>query len=73
MELPDGIRAEVRSDGLAVGTTTTVYRSDSGAVFGPHPQRPSLFEWALCAAIAAAAVVLAVATVRGVRRLRRSS
>jgi hypothetical protein len=71
VELPDGARADLRSDTLAVGTTSTVYRSDSGAVFETPPARPGFLEWALCAAIMAAAVALAVVATRGVLRLRR--
>jgi hypothetical protein len=73
VELPDGVRADVRSDDLIVGATATVYRSDSGAVFETPPARPGLLEWALCAATVVAAVVLAAASVRGVLRLPRSS
>ena len=73
VELPDGARADLRSDDLAVGAPATVYRSDSGAVFESPPAPPGLLEWFLCAAIVAAAVVLAVVSVRGVLRLRRSS
>ena len=73
VELPDGVRADVRSDDLVVGATASVYRSDSGAVFETQPARPGVLEWALCAATVAAAVVLAVLSVRCVLRLRRSS
>ena len=73
VELPDGVRADVRSDDLIVGATAAVYRSDSGAVFETPPPRPGLLEWALCAATVAAAVVLAAVSVRCVLRLRRSS
>jgi hypothetical protein len=73
VELPDGVRADVRSDDLVVGTTATVYRSDSGAVFETPPARPGLLEWALCAATVATAVALAVLSVRCFLRLRRSS
>lgn len=73
VELPDGIRADVRSDDLEVGATATVYRSDSGAVFETPPARPTLLEWALCAAIVVATVVMAIVTVRCVLRLRPTS
>lgn len=73
VELPDGARADVRSEDLAVGATATVYRSESGAVFASPPARPGLVEWILCAAIVAAAIVLAVVSVRCVMRLRPSS
>ena len=73
VELPDGVRADVPSDDLVVGATATVYRSDSGAVFETPPGRPGFLEWALCAAIVAAAIVLAVVSVRSVLRLRTSS
>lgn len=72
VELPGGDRADLRSDDLPVGTTTTIYRSDSGEVFEIPPARPSLLEWALCAGILSAAVVLAVVSLRGVLRLRPS-
>ena len=73
VELPDGARADVRSDDLVVGTTAAIYRSDSGAVFETPPARPGVLEWALCAATVAAAVALAALSVRSVLRLRRSS
>ncbi|HET9311017.1 MAG TPA: hypothetical protein VFP41_07325, partial [Actinomycetota bacterium] len=73
VELPDGARADLRSDDLAVGATATVYRSESGAVFESPPAAPGFFDWFLCAAIVAAAIVLTVATVRSVMRLRRPS
>lgn len=73
VELPDGVRADVPSDDLAVGATVTVYRSDSGAVFETPPARPAVLEWALCAAIVAATVLMAIVSVRSVLRLRRSS
>lgn len=73
VELPDGIRADVRSDDLDVGATATVYRSDSGAVFETPPARPAFLEWALCAAIVAATAVMAIVTVRCVLRLRPTS
>ena len=72
VELPGGVRADVRSDDLAVGATATVSRSDAGAVFETPPPRPSWLQWALCAATVAAAVVMSVLTVRCVLRLRRS-
>ncbi|HEU4758166.1 MAG TPA: hypothetical protein VFS72_15950 [Agromyces sp.] len=70
VELPDDARADVRSDDLALGATATLFRSDSGAVFETPPARPGPLEWTLCAAIVAAAIVLAWASVRTV--LRRS-
>ncbi|MCD2443819.1 hypothetical protein LQ757_16180 [Agromyces sp. SYSU K20354] len=70
VELPDGVRADVRSDDLVVGAPVTVYRSDSGAVFATPPARPGALEWALGAAIVAAAVVLAIVAVCSVLRLR---
>ena len=73
VELPDGARADLRSDTLAVGTASTVYRSDSGAVFETPPARPGFLEWALCATIVAAAAWLAFVATRGVLRLRRPS
>ncbi len=73
VELPDGARADLRSDDLAVGASATVYRSESGAVFESPPARPGLLEWTLCAAIVAAAVVMTVVSVRSVLRLRPSS
>jgi hypothetical protein len=73
VELSGGARADVRSDALAVGTTATVYISDSGAVFVSTPARPGFLEWALCAAVVAAAIVLAVASVRTALRMRRRS
>jgi hypothetical protein len=73
VELPDGARADLRSDTLAVGTTSTVHRSDSGAVVETPPARPGLFEWSLCAAIVVVAAVMAVVATRGVLRLRRPS
>lgn len=73
VELPDGVRADLRSDTLAVGATATVYRTDSGAVFETPPGRPGFLEWSLCAAIVAAAVGLAAVATRGVLRLRRLS
>ena len=72
VELPDGVGADVRSDDLVVGTTATVYLSDSGAVFEAPPARPGALEWALCAATVAAAIALAALSVRSVLRLRRS-
>jgi hypothetical protein len=73
VELPDGARADVRSDHLTIGVTTTLYRSDAGAVFETPPGRPGLLEWTLCAALVAAALVLAVLSVRSALRLRSSS
>jgi hypothetical protein len=73
VELPDGTRADVRSDDLTVGAAVTVYRSDAGAVFETPPEPPGLLEWTLCVAIVAAAVVLAVVAVTCALRLRRSS
>jgi lysozyme family protein len=73
VELPDGARADVRSDDLALGATAMVFRSDSGAVFETRPARPGPLEWTLCAAIVAAAIVLARASVRTVRRRPRSA
>ena len=70
VELPDGTSADVRSDDLVVGATVTVYRSDARAVFETPPVRPGLLEWALCAATAAAAMGLAIITVRCLLRLR---
>jgi hypothetical protein len=71
VELPDGDRADLRSNDLAVGATATVYRSDSGAVFETPPPPPGPLEWALGAAIMAAAVVLAIVSVRCALRLRQ--
>ncbi|HET8778978.1 MAG TPA: hypothetical protein VFM66_02810 [Agromyces sp.] len=73
VELPDGARADLRSEELVVGTTATVYRSDSGAVYETPPARPGLVEWGVCAAIVAAAVLLAVASVRFALRRRPSA
>lgn len=73
VELPDGARADLPSEDLVVGATATVYRSDSGAVFASPPARPGPVEWILSAAIVAAAIVLAVVSVRCVMRLRPSS
>jgi hypothetical protein len=64
VELPEGGRADLRSEDLVVGTTATVYRSDSGAVYETPPTPPGLLEWALCAAIVAATILLAIAAVR---------
>lgn len=72
VELPDGARADLRSADLAVGTTTTVYVSSTGAVFEAPPGPPSLLEWMIGAAAVAAAVVLGVVSVRAVLRLRGS-
>jgi lysozyme family protein len=73
VELPDGVRADVRSDDLALGTTATVYRSDSVAVFETPPARPGPLEWTLCSAMLAASVVLALLSVRCALSLRSSS
>jgi hypothetical protein len=73
VELPGGVRADVRSDDLVVGATATVYLSNSGAVFEAPPARPGLLEWGLCAATVVAALVLAAVSVRSTLRLRRSS
>ncbi|MFE6963555.1 hypothetical protein ACFVAJ_00490 [Agromyces sp. NPDC057679] len=70
VELPDGARADVRSDDLAVGASATVYLSATGAVFEHPPEPPGAFEWTLCAAAVAAAVVLAGLAVRSALRLR---
>lgn len=72
VELPGGARADLRSEELVVGTTATVYRSDSGAVYETPPVPPGLLEWALCAAVVAAAVLLALAAVRFALRRRPS-
>jgi hypothetical protein len=72
VELPDGALAELRSEDLAVGATATVYLSDSGAAYETPPEPPGLLEWMLCATVAAAAVLLAVLSVRSVRRRRAS-
>ena len=72
VELPDGARADVRSDDLMVGATATVYRSDTGAVFATPPARPGLLEWTICAATVAAAAVLTFISVRAALRLRPS-
>ena len=72
VELPDGALADLRSEDLAVGSMTTVYLSDSGAVFEAPPARPGALEWTLCAATVAAAIALATLSVRSVLRLRRS-
>jgi len=73
VELPDGARADLRSDDLAVGTTATVYRSDSGAVFEAPPAPPGILEWALCAAVSVTAIMLAIVSARLMLRLRRST
>lgn len=73
VELPDGARADVRSDLLTVGATATVFRSDSGMVVETPPARPGLLEWSLCAAIVAAGVFLSFVSVRKVLQLRSSS
>ena len=72
VELPDGVRADLRSDDLAVGPTATVYRSDAGAVFEMRPAPPGPLEWGLSAATLAAAVVVTSMAVRSVGRLRSS-
>ena len=71
VELPDGVLADLRSDDLAVGDTTTVYLDASGAAFESRPPPPSALEWVLCAAVLSGAVVLGVVTVRAARHLRR--
>ncbi len=73
VELPDGARVDLRSDDLAVGTTATVYRSDAGAVFEAPPAPPGILEWALCAAVSAIAIMLAIVSARLMLRLRRST
>ena len=73
IELPDGTRADLRSDDLTVGASATVYRSDSGAIFETPPARPGPLEWTLCAAMVAAVIVLALASVRGVLRRSRTA
>jgi hypothetical protein len=73
VELEDGTRSDVRSDDLTVGTTATVFSSDSGAVFETPPAPPGPLEWSLCAAILASAAVLAFVSVRTVLRLRSST
>lgn len=70
VELPNGVRADVRSEDLSVGAAATVYRSGTGDVFEDVPAPPGLLEWALCVAITAAGLVLATVTVRGILRLR---
>ncbi|MEI5584894.1 MULTISPECIES: hypothetical protein [unclassified Agromyces] len=70
VELPEGGRAELRSEGLAVGSTVTVYRSDGGALSEFPPARPGLLEWGLSAAVAAAAVVVGIGAVRSASRRR---
>ena len=72
VELPEGIRADVPSDDLAVGSDATVYLSGSGAVFASPPPPPSVLEWALCALVLTATIVLGVVTVRAAGRLRRA-
>jgi hypothetical protein len=71
VELPDGVLADVRSGDLAVGDTATVYLGTSGGAFESRPSPPTVLEWALCAAVVAATVVLGVVTFRAARRLRR--
>lgn len=73
VELPGGARADLRSEQLVVGTTATVYRSDSGAVYEVPPEPPGILEWALCAAVVAAAAMLAVAAVHFALRRRPST
>jgi hypothetical protein len=70
VELPDGVRAELRSDDLTVGAIGTVYRNGAGAVFEIPPAPPGPLEWGLSAAIVAAAVGLAIVSLRVTRRLR---
>lgn len=70
VELPDGGRADLRSDGLAVGATATVHRSDAGTVFEVPPARPGPLEWGLSATIVVSSVGLAVVSARSVRRPR---
>lgn len=70
VELPDGVRADLRSDDLTVGATSTVHRDDAGAVFETPPTPPGPLEWGLSAAITAAAVVLAAVSIRSALRLR---
>ena len=72
VELPEGIRADVPSDDLAVGSDATVYLSGSGAVFASPPPPPGVLEWALCALVLTATIVLGVVTVRAAGRLRRA-
>lgn len=73
VELPDGIRADVRSDELSVGDLATVYRNDAGAVFATPPPRPGLLEWTLCAAVTAAAILMGFLAARSVLLLRSSA
>ena len=70
VQLPDGTRADLRSEDLVVGTAVRVHVGDSGAVFEAPPPRPGLLEWSLCAATAGAAVVLATVSIRSALRLR---
>jgi hypothetical protein len=73
VELADGARADLRSDDLEVGATATVYQGDAGEVFEAPPSRPGPLEWALCAAIVAATLLMAALTVRSVLALRHSA
>jgi hypothetical protein len=70
VDLSDGVRADLRSDDLMVGSTATVYRNDAGAVFEIPPAPPGPLEWSLSAAVVAAAVGLAIVSLRVTRRLR---
>ena len=72
VELPDGVRADVRSDDLVVGATAAVYRSDSGAVFETPPARPGAGVDAVRGDRGGRGR-LAALSVRCVLRLRRSS
>lgn len=71
VELPDGTRADLRSEELAVGAEVTVHRDDAGRVFARPPAAPGLLEWSLCTALAASSVLLAVASLRAAVRARR--
>lgn len=71
VELPSGGLAELRSDDLEVGSTATVYRTESGRIVEAPPPPPGALEWGLCTAAAAAAVVLAIAAIRAAGRARR--
>lgn len=70
VEFDDGTRADLRSGELVVGDTAIVYRDETGAAFETPPARPGLLEWALCAAIAAAALLMGSLSARGALRLR---
>lgn len=72
VELPDGRRADLRSDDLAVGDLATVHLSDAGAVFETPPPRPGPLEWTLCAAAVGAAILVAFLAARGVSRHPRA-